>query len=149
LLALAPVRRVCQAIKTDLELPEAQYTVVNYPTRFDCLETLVALQGSGVTSPKLNDCAWRLWDYVERHLDPDLRIDRSLRGTVAGKVVAQKKRPHRHHQLDRGADQCARLQRLCGVQGRVGCLDALRRQRVCRPGHLVHYHQHAAGAHPS
>jgi NAD(P)-dependent dehydrogenase (short-subunit alcohol dehydrogenase family) len=28
-----------------------------------------------------------LWDYWERHLDPDLHIDRSLRGTVGGKVV--------------------------------------------------------------
>jgi hypothetical protein len=70
-----------------LELPEALYTVVNYPTRFDCLETLGALQGSGVTCPKLNDYAWRLWDYGERQLDPELRIDRSLRGSVAGKVV--------------------------------------------------------------
>jgi NADPH:quinone reductase-like Zn-dependent oxidoreductase len=31
--------------------------------------------------------AWRLWGYWERHLDPDLHIDRSLRGTVGGKVV--------------------------------------------------------------
>ncbi|UCE32142.1 MAG: SDR family NAD(P)-dependent oxidoreductase, partial [Burkholderiales bacterium] len=30
---------------------------------------------------------WRLWDYWERHLDPDLMIDRSLRGQVRGKVV--------------------------------------------------------------
>jgi NAD(P)-dependent dehydrogenase (short-subunit alcohol dehydrogenase family) len=29
----------------------------------------------------------RLWDYWERQLDPALRIDRSLRGTVGGKVV--------------------------------------------------------------
>jgi hypothetical protein len=28
-----------------------------------------------------------LWDYWERHLDPDLFIDRSLKGTVGGKVV--------------------------------------------------------------
>jgi NAD(P)-dependent dehydrogenase (short-subunit alcohol dehydrogenase family) len=35
----------------------------------------------------LKDYAWRLWDYWERHLDPDLHIDRSLRGTVGGKVV--------------------------------------------------------------
>jgi NAD(P)-dependent dehydrogenase (short-subunit alcohol dehydrogenase family) len=28
-----------------------------------------------------------LWDYWERHLDPALLIDRSLRGTVGGKVV--------------------------------------------------------------
>ena len=38
-------------------------------------------------SADLEDYAWRLWDYWERHLDPDLFIDRSLRGKVAGKVV--------------------------------------------------------------
>jgi NAD(P)-dependent dehydrogenase (short-subunit alcohol dehydrogenase family) len=62
-------------------------TFVNYPTRFDCRETLAALKGSGIECPNFHDYAWRLWDYWERHLDPDLHIDRSLRGTVAGKVV--------------------------------------------------------------
>ena len=37
--------------------------------------------------PNLKDYAWRLWDYWERHLDPELFIDRTLKGTVAGKVV--------------------------------------------------------------
>jgi NAD(P)-dependent dehydrogenase (short-subunit alcohol dehydrogenase family) len=60
---------------------------VNYPTRFDCRDTLAALKGSGIECPNLKDYAWRLWDYWERHLDPDLHIDRSLKGTVAGKVV--------------------------------------------------------------
>ena len=46
-----------------------------------------ALAGSGIACPNLNDYAWRLWDYWERHLDPDLFIDRSLKGKVGGKVV--------------------------------------------------------------
>ena len=87
LMALAPVRRVYKAIMQDLGLPEDMMNFVNYPTRFDCRETLAALKGSGVECPNLKDYAWRLWDYWERHLDPDLHIDRSLRGTVAGKVV--------------------------------------------------------------
>ena len=37
--------------------------------------------------PSLEDYAWRLWDYWERHLDPDLSLDRSLAGAVRGKVV--------------------------------------------------------------
>ena len=37
--------------------------------------------------PRLDDYAWRLWDYWERHLDPDLFIDRSLKGKIKGKVV--------------------------------------------------------------
>ncbi|MFN3374980.1 MAG: SDR family oxidoreductase [Burkholderiaceae bacterium] len=87
LMALAPVRRVRNAIMKDLGLPEDMLTFVNYPTRFDCRETLAALKGSGVSCPNLRDYAWRLWDYWERHLDPELFIDRSLKGTVAGKVV--------------------------------------------------------------
>ncbi|MDD2881598.1 MAG: SDR family oxidoreductase [Rhodoferax sp.] len=87
LMALAPVRRVRNAIMQDLGLPEDMLTFVNYPTRFDCRDTLAALKGTGVACPNLKDYAWRLWDYWERHLDPDLHIDRSLRGTVGGKVV--------------------------------------------------------------
>lgn len=87
LMALAPVRRVRQAIMKDLGLPEDMLTFVNYPTRFDCRDTLAALKGTGVECPNLKDYAWRLWDYWERHLDPALHIDHTLRGTVAGKVV--------------------------------------------------------------
>ncbi len=87
LMALAPVRRVYHAVMKDLGVPEDMFTFINYPTRFDCRETTSALKGSGIACPNLNDYAWRLWDYWERHLDPDLFIDRSLKGTVQGKVV--------------------------------------------------------------
>jgi len=87
LMALAPVRRVRAAVMKDLGLPEDMLTFVNFPTRYDCRETTAALKGSGVACPKLDDYAWRLWDYWERHLDPALLIDRTLRGTVGGKVV--------------------------------------------------------------
>jgi len=87
MMALAPVRRIRNAVMKDLGLPEDILTFINYPTRFDCRDTEAALKGSGIECPKLNDYAWRLWDYWERHLDPDLFIDRSLKGTVAGKVV--------------------------------------------------------------
>ena len=87
LMALAPVRRVKVAVLKDLGLPEDMLTFVNFPTRYDCRETLAALKGSGIECPKLDDYAWRLWDYWERHLDPALKIDHSLRGTVGGKVV--------------------------------------------------------------
>ena len=87
LMALSPVRRIHRAIMADLGLPEELLTFVNYPTRFDCRETLAALKGSGIACPNLRDYAWRLWDYWERHLDPDLHIDHSLRGAVGGKVV--------------------------------------------------------------
>jgi NAD(P)-dependent dehydrogenase (short-subunit alcohol dehydrogenase family) len=87
MMALAPVRRVRNAVMKDLGLPDDILTFVNYPTRFDCRETLAALKGSGIACPNLHDYAWVLWDYWERHLDPDLFIDRSLQGAVGGKVV--------------------------------------------------------------
>ena len=87
LMALTPVRRVRNAVMQDLGLPDDILTFINYPTRFDRRETDAMLKGSGVECPKLNDYAWRLWDYWERHLDPALHTDRSLKGTVAGKVV--------------------------------------------------------------
>ena len=87
LMAMAPVRRVRNAVMKDLGLPDEMLSFINYPTRFDCRDTLAALKGSGIACPNLKDYAWRLWDYWERHLDPDLHIDRSLKGTVGGKVV--------------------------------------------------------------
>jgi NAD(P)-dependent dehydrogenase (short-subunit alcohol dehydrogenase family) len=87
LMAFAPVRRIRNAVMRDLGLPEDILTFVNYPTRFDSREAQAALKGSGIVVPNLNDYAWRVWDYWERHLDPELQIDRTLRGTVAGKVV--------------------------------------------------------------
>ena len=87
LMALTPVRRIRNALMKDLGLPDDILDFVNYPTRFDCRETEKALAGTGIAVPPLEDYAWRLWDYWERHLDPDLFIDRTLKGQVKGKVV--------------------------------------------------------------
>jgi len=87
LMALTPVRRIRNALMKDLGLPNDILDFVNYPTRFDCRETEKALAGTGIAVPPLEDYAWRLWDYWERHLDPDLFIDRTLKGQVKGKVV--------------------------------------------------------------
>jgi NAD(P)-dependent dehydrogenase (short-subunit alcohol dehydrogenase family) len=87
LMALAPVRRIRAAVMKDLGLPEDIFEFVNWPTRYDRRATDAALKGSGIECPKLDDYAWRLWDYWERHLDPDLFIDRSLKGAAGGKVV--------------------------------------------------------------
>ena len=85
--ALTPVRRIRNAVMKDLGLPEDILDFVNYPTRFDCRETQRALKGTGIAVPPLDTYAWRLWDYWERHLDPDLFIDQTLRGQIEGKVV--------------------------------------------------------------
>ena len=87
MMQVAPVRRARNQILADLGIPKDVFTFINYPTKFDNRDTVKALKGSGITLPRLDTYAWRLWDYWERHLDPDLFIDRSLEGKVKGKVV--------------------------------------------------------------
>ncbi|MFI5011558.1 MAG: SDR family oxidoreductase [Hyphomicrobiales bacterium] len=87
LVALTPTRRIRKAVMKDLGLPKDIFTFVNYPTRFDNREAERLLEPAGIRVPPLEDYAWRLWDYWERHLDPDLFIDHSLSGRVTGRVV--------------------------------------------------------------
>lgn len=87
LMALTPFRRMRKMIMKELGLPADIFMFVNYPTRFDCRETQKLLRPAGIEVPAFEDYAWRLWDYWERHLDPALFIDRSLKGAVAGKRV--------------------------------------------------------------
>ena len=56
-MALAPVRRVRNAVMKDLGVPPDMMTFVNYRTRFDCRESLAMLKGSGVKCPNLKDFA--------------------------------------------------------------------------------------------
>jgi NAD(P)-dependent dehydrogenase (short-subunit alcohol dehydrogenase family) len=84
---LPPVRRIMGNVLKSLKIPEDVLKFFNYPTRFDSRETERALKGTGIKVPALESYAWRLWDYWERHLDPDLFVDRSLSGKVKGKVV--------------------------------------------------------------
>ena len=87
LMMLSPVRRIKAQVMKDLGIPEGVLNFVNYPTRFDNRDTVKALKGSGIEVPDLKDYAWRLWDYWERNLDPELFIDRSLKGRVNGKKI--------------------------------------------------------------
>ncbi|MFC1719728.1 SDR family oxidoreductase [Pseudomonadota bacterium] len=87
LMMLPPVQRIYREVFKSLGLPPDVLKFINYPTRFDSRDTQKLLKKTGITVPRLDDYAWRLWDYWERHLDPDLFIDRSLRGHVGGKVA--------------------------------------------------------------
>jgi NAD(P)-dependent dehydrogenase (short-subunit alcohol dehydrogenase family) len=85
--AMPPVRRVVNHVLSDLGLPKELMGFINYPTRFDARETERVLRKSGIRCPDLADYAWVIWDYWERHLDPDLFVDRSLGGKVRDRVV--------------------------------------------------------------
>lgn len=82
-----PVRAVVDQLLDDLQLPRSVLTFVNMPTLFDNRRTRELLKNSDVRLPRLEEYGWRIWDYWERHLDPDLMLDRSLAGKVAGKRV--------------------------------------------------------------
>ena len=84
---LPPVKRFIGMLLRDFKIPKETLKFITYPTRFDNRETERALKGSGIKVPALDTYAWRLWDYWERHLDPDLFVDRTLRGKVRNKVV--------------------------------------------------------------
>ena len=61
-------------------------TYVSWPTKFDSRRTEAALEDTDIRIPPLSSYADKLWDYWERHLDPDLFRDRTLigRGPRAG-----------------------------------------------------------------
>ncbi|ROT99239.1 SDR family oxidoreductase [Marinobacter sp. R17] len=83
---LPPVKRITSAVLDDMGIPPSVLSFVNYPTRFDARETERVLKGTGIEVPRLTDYAPVVWDFWERHLDPDLFKDRTLKGTVEGRV---------------------------------------------------------------
>ncbi len=87
LASLPVLKRLRTAIMRDLKLPDSVFTFVNYPTRFDNREAASLLEPAGIRVPRLEDYAWKLWDYWERHLDPGLVTGKTLRAQVEGKVV--------------------------------------------------------------
>ncbi len=87
LAGLPPVKRVINTMLNDMGLPESVTMFMNYPTRYDNRDTERALKGAGIRCPNLRHYAPVIWDYWERHLDPDLFVDHSLEGNVGGKIV--------------------------------------------------------------
>ena len=74
------------AVLADFGIPRSVLVYVNYPTRFDSRQTQAALAGTDIAVPPLKAYAGKLWDYWERHLDPDLYRDRTLMGAARGRA---------------------------------------------------------------
>ena len=81
------MKGVRKAVLADLGIPDEVLGYVGIRAQFDTRDSEQALSESGITLPELDDYAWKLWDYWERHLDPDLHKDRSLEGAVSGRTV--------------------------------------------------------------
>lgn len=84
---LQPLRRLGAQLLRELAIPGSLIELLNYPTRFDCTQAQRLLGEAGIRVPPLEEYAWRLWDYWERHLDPDLFKARNLQQAVRGKRV--------------------------------------------------------------
>ncbi len=85
--SLPVLKRLRSAILRDLELPDSVFTFASYPTRFDSRQAEALLEPAGIVVPRLEDYAWKLWDYWERHLDPDLVTGKTVSACIKGKVV--------------------------------------------------------------
>ena len=86
-LKIPALQGIKRSFLADLGIPEEAIQNAELRTRFDARDTQRALAGSGIELPKLETYADKLWDYWERHLDPDLFKDRSFEGAVNGKTV--------------------------------------------------------------
>lgn len=85
--ALAPVRRVLDEVLADAGIPRALIGMFNYPTTFLATRAQRLLEPAGIRVPPLAQYAWRLWDFWERRMDPDLEPLTLLRRAVAGKTI--------------------------------------------------------------
>ena len=76
---------IVDRVLRDFGIPRSVLVYVNYPTHFDSRQTQSVLGGTDINVPPLEAYAGKLWDYWERHLDPDLYRDRTLVGVARGR----------------------------------------------------------------
>lgn len=82
---------VAQALRRQLleaaRIPAPVLNYVSNRTRYTDANTGAALAGSGIECPPLHSYAWKVWDYWERHLDPEAPTPRNFRAVLEGQVV--------------------------------------------------------------
>jgi NAD(P)-dependent dehydrogenase (short-subunit alcohol dehydrogenase family) len=81
------LKGVRKSVLGDLGIPDEILQDIAFTAKFDARDTQRALAGSGIELPALDSYAYKLWDYWERNLDPDLFKDRSFEGAVNGRTV--------------------------------------------------------------
>ena len=82
---------VAQTLKRRLldgvRIPEEAIRFASSRARFTCERAQAALDGTGVACPPLYTYAWKVWDYWERHMDPEALNDRNLRHALQDRIV--------------------------------------------------------------
>jgi NAD(P)-dependent dehydrogenase (short-subunit alcohol dehydrogenase family) len=84
---LPAVKRMREQALRKLGLPEAAFEYMDYAATFDAGEAQRVLAGTGLSVPPLHEYAWKIWDYWERHLDPQLPTAVNVRRAVEDKVI--------------------------------------------------------------
>jgi NAD(P)-dependent dehydrogenase (short-subunit alcohol dehydrogenase family) len=82
---------VAQTLKRRLldgvRVPEEAIRFAASRARFTSDSAHTALQGTGVACPPLYTYAWKVWDYWERHMDPEALNDRNLRRALQDRLA--------------------------------------------------------------
>ena len=85
--SIPAVQRLRDQVLENIRIPQTALDYMSNRAVFTATESQRALEGSGISCPHLRSYAWRIWDYWERHLDPELPNDRNLRAALEGRVV--------------------------------------------------------------
>ncbi len=87
LTSLPMIQQVLEEAANSIGVPKALFGQMNFNCTFDDRSTQIALRGTDIKCPPLEDYAWKVWDYWERHLDPDLHVEANFGPMVEGKVA--------------------------------------------------------------
>src|SRR5262249_12248788 len=83
--------RVAQTLKRRLlegvRIPEEAIRFASSRARFTSDQAQAALEGTGISCPPLHTYAWKIWDYWERFMDPEVPTERNLRNALQDRIV--------------------------------------------------------------
>ena len=85
--SLPAIQRIRDQLLEGVKIPGPALDYMANRASFTAVESQRALEGSGIAVPPLRQYAWRVWDYWERHLDPELPTQANLRKVLNEKVV--------------------------------------------------------------
>ncbi|HEY8740458.1 MAG TPA: SDR family oxidoreductase [Candidatus Dormibacteraeota bacterium] len=81
------VQRLRDQVLEGIRIPQTALDYMSNRALFTATESQRALEGSGIKVPPLRTYAWKIWDFWERHLDPELPNERNLRAALEEKIV--------------------------------------------------------------
>jgi NAD(P)-dependent dehydrogenase (short-subunit alcohol dehydrogenase family) len=84
---LPAIQRIREQVLEGVNIPGPALDYMGNRATFTATESQRALEGSGISVPPLRTYAWRIWDFWERHLDPELPTEENLRKALRDKVI--------------------------------------------------------------